>query len=117
MRKMLAVLSFLLLAFFSFFAFAAPGSSTESEKRGQALYAKNCAACHGDRADGKGPAAIALNPRPTNLLKHSKAHPYDELTREIAEGKPSRSMPAWKNMLSKKEIADIAAYIKKLAGK
>ncbi|GIV59171.1 MAG: cystathionine gamma-synthase [Rhodothermaceae bacterium] len=32
---------------------------------GAALYAERCAACHGDRGDGNGPAAAGLEPAPT----------------------------------------------------
>jgi len=35
--------------------------------QGQQLYRANCLACHGPRADGKGPAAGALRPPPTDF--------------------------------------------------
>src|SRR5262245_12646763 len=35
--------------------------------RGREVYAGNCAGCHGDKGDGKGPMARFLNPRPRNF--------------------------------------------------
>jgi mono/diheme cytochrome c family protein len=35
--------------------------------RGRVTFLHTCAACHGDHADGKGPAAAALTPRPADL--------------------------------------------------
>ena len=39
----------------------------------RAEYVRYCASCHGDQADGNGPAAGALNPRPPALTSlHAK---------------------------------------------
>ncbi len=36
-------------------------------KRGEALFATNCAACHGATAMGDGPAGAQMDPGPTNF--------------------------------------------------
>ena len=35
--------------------------------KGKELYTKNCAGCHGPAGKGDGPAAAALNPKPTDF--------------------------------------------------
>jgi len=35
--------------------------------RGRALFAKQCAICHGDQGDGAGKFAYLMNPRPRNF--------------------------------------------------
>jgi len=41
--------------------------------RGAALYAANCASCHGARGDGRGPAAATLNPPPIAFADITRA--------------------------------------------
>jgi high-affinity iron transporter len=41
--------------------------------RGAALYAQNCASCHGVAGHGDGPAARTLNPRPVNFTDRTRA--------------------------------------------
>ena len=47
-------------------------ASSSAVERGRATYQASCAVCHGDRGNGKGPAASALTPRPTDLTMLSK---------------------------------------------
>src|SRR2546422_8321702 len=35
--------------------------------RGKDIYTTRCAVCHGDTGDGKGPAGVALPPKPSNF--------------------------------------------------
>ena len=49
------------------FALAERPVHAEDSAAGQRIYMSNCMACHGEKADGKGPAAAALNPRPANF--------------------------------------------------
>jgi mono/diheme cytochrome c family protein len=44
----------------------------QDEVSGRALYAENCAVCHGERARGDGPAAEGLQPAPTDLTLLSR---------------------------------------------
>src|SRR3954468_15765210 len=41
--------------------------------RGAALYAQNCASCHGVAGRGDGAAAAALNPKPVNFTDRTRA--------------------------------------------
>jgi len=60
---------------------------------GRDLFAANCATCHGDTARGDGPAAPALDPRPTDLTTPEvMARSDDKLTVQIKIGRPGTSM-------------------------
>ena len=41
-------------------------------ERGRTTFQQTCAACHGERGNGKGPAASALQPRPADLTTIAK---------------------------------------------
>lgn len=46
---------------------ASPFQAAAKAPRGQAEYLRYCSACHGEVADGNGPVANALDPRPPAL--------------------------------------------------
>jgi len=89
----------------------------DDPQRGEPMYQRYCAGCHG--ADGRGggknfmPHVGALTRKGyTDLLEDS----YLEAI--VAEGGEafgkSAYMPAWKTTLSRQEIADVIAYIRTL---
>ncbi len=80
--------------------------------RGKKYYFQNCASCHGAKAMGDGPAAVALNPKPTNLVAMSGGHPDGDFAWKIANGRGS--MPGWKTTLSENQIWDLVNYIQNL---
>jgi mono/diheme cytochrome c family protein len=82
-------------------------------KRGDKLYATNCASCHG--ADGRSQtvAAAALLPRPTDLTTGRFAPTVVEAS--IVRGVRGTGMPAAAPM-SKQELADLVAFTLSLAG-
>lgn len=45
-----------------------PRKTPELLARGKASYEMNCASCHGDTGLGDGAAAVALDPKPRNLV-------------------------------------------------
>ena len=71
--------------------------------RGRALFAQQCAICHGDTGDGQGKFAYLMNPRPRDLQKGDfklssteNQIPSDEdLLRTISRGMPGSAMPPW----------------------
>ena len=86
-------------------------------KAGGALYADNCAKCHGDEGLGNGEAAKGLTPSPALLayLIQRPRHSGDEyLLWTIAEGGQQfeTDMPAFKETLSQDEIWRIVAYMR-----
>lgn len=79
--------------------------------RGETLFARNCAGCHGRAGGGDG--YRLLGPDPANLTLSSTSKKSDtELLRTIHGGKPN--MPAWKGNLSEKQSRDVLAYVRTL---
>jgi mono/diheme cytochrome c family protein len=84
---------------------AAP-APPDPASRGRALYLANCAACHGDRGFGDGPAASLLYPRPRDfsayhfrLVSTANGVPTDEdLFQAITRGMLGSSMPPHDHM-------------------
>jgi mono/diheme cytochrome c family protein len=44
-----------------------PARTPELVAKGKASFERNCVACHGEKGEGDGPAAEALDPKPRNL--------------------------------------------------
>lgn len=78
---------------------------------GRATYAEFCAACHGVRGRGDGPAAAGLHPPPADLLLHVSQHTEGELYYYIARGIPGTAMPAWRSILSETERWQLVHYL------
>jgi mono/diheme cytochrome c family protein len=68
-----------------------PGVTTASDNgdKGKDLYADNCRICHGIKGDGKGQAALALNPKPTDFTKSGfwKTDTEKKITESIMKGR------------------------------
>jgi cytochrome c oxidase cbb3-type subunit 3 len=83
------------------------------EKRGERLFQQNCAFCHG--ADGSGQNWIGkfMEPHPRNLRDPAfmTNTTRQALRHAIREGLPNTSMPAWKDVMSEKDIQSVLAYI------
>jgi mono/diheme cytochrome c family protein len=85
-------------------------------ERGGAVYAENCASCHGQTGLGNGPVARSLSPPPANLawlsrMPMARWDPYMYWT--IAEGGApfGTGMPSFKGRLSKDDTWSVIAYI------
>ncbi len=89
-----------------------PGDE-DSINRGSDLYRRHCASCHGEDAEGDGPAAGMINPRPANLRKMSGRHSDGDFAWKIENGRGP--MPAWKNILSKDQVWDLVNFIQSLS--
>lgn len=84
---------------------------------GQAIYTQ-CLACHGEKGDGKGPAASALNPPPADFtsaaVKQKFTTAQDELFWRVSEGKAGTSMPPFKTALTEQQRWQVITYEWKL---
>jgi mono/diheme cytochrome c family protein len=87
---------------FALLALATPAASA-ADVDAAAVYAKNCAECHGaDRLGGTGPA---LFPENLGRLRQKAAE------RVIAKGRAATQMPPFEKILGPDEIAALAAYV------
>jgi mono/diheme cytochrome c family protein len=91
--------------------------------KGQQLYEKQCAACHGLTGAGDGPAAYLLYPKPRDftrnefrLVSTSTMEATDEdLFLTITRGMPGSAMPSWEGLTEKERWA-LVDYVRKLTG-
>ncbi len=89
---------------------------------GKAVYERKCVGCHGDKGDGKGPAAELLSPKPRDFTvglykvrtTANKVPTDQDIFRIITDGMPGTSMPPWA-VLPEKDRWNLVAYIKAFA--
>ena len=84
--------------------------------RGAALFAKYCSLCHGAGGAGDGRAASLQKVPPANLTVSTRTSSYKiQIVRDggAAMGRSS-SMPAWRDVLTEAEIAEVVAYVQTL---
>ncbi len=82
-------------------------------QRGETLYGFNCATCHGETGDGRGPRAYFINPKPRNFL-HTKSRASlnrPALFNAVSKGKLRTEMPAWEKVFDAQQIADVSEYV------
>lgn len=91
---------------------APPASSPELIQKGKTLFVGQCLSCHGEKGDGKGPAAEFMNPRPRNFVtdkfKHGQTpqNVFDSLTKGIH----GTTMPSFSKLSSEERWA-LAYYV------
>ncbi|MHC4840321.1 MAG: c-type cytochrome [Planctomycetota bacterium] len=92
---------------------------------GAELFQKYCASCHGQSADGHGPAAYWLKSTPPadiwagNVFRRYTDEPMgiNDVYTTVTNGIRMRNMPSFNGVLSKQERTDVAAYVMKLYNK
>lgn len=109
------------LSFLSTAAFAAPPAKDQALlDKGKAAFTTNCAACHGEKGDGTGPAAAALNPKPRNFLVEplKQGEKVEDLFKTVSEGVKGTAMVAF-NYLPEADRWALAYWVLELrsAGK
>jgi putative copper export protein/mono/diheme cytochrome c family protein len=96
-------------------SFYAPGEpyAAPSVARGAALYAENCALCHGATGRGDGPAAAGLAVHPADLTgPHFFAHAVGDLFWWVSQGTANRMMPGFAGVMSVKARWDVINFIR-----
>ena len=86
----------------------------DSLETGAATYIQVCQACHGEGGRGDGPAGVALDPPPADLVVHVPLHPEADLFRFIREGIPGTGMAPLGNQLTEEQIWHVVNYIRTL---
>ena len=90
-------------------------TSAEAQRAGAALFAANCAICHGARGDGHGRRQESMVPPPGNLT----VPPWSERANAarvflaIRQGVPGTAMAAWPT-LSDEQTWQLVAHIETL---
>jgi len=86
---------------------------TETEKRGEILFQKNCASCHAADGTARNWIGSFIEPHPGDLTKSSVMNGMTRtrLKNVIRDGLVGTSMPAWKSVLSNQQVEDIIAYV------
>ena len=87
-------------------------ASREAQAAGAALFAANCAICHGIGADGRGQRREGMNPPPANLTlpPWSEAGNAGRTFLAIRNGVRGTAMPAWA-AFSDQEIWELVAFL------
>jgi mono/diheme cytochrome c family protein len=90
-----------------------PAGLKGNRKRGGAFYLANCATCHGARGDGAGPRAYFINPKPRNFLEESSRARFNRvaLFAAVGEGRLGSEMPAWRQVATPQQLADVSEYV------
>jgi cytochrome c oxidase cbb3-type subunit 3 len=76
---------------------------------GATIFKTSCAACHGALGQG----VVGPNLTDDYWLHGGK---INDVFKTIKYGVPAKAMPTWENLLSAKQIADVANYVKSLRG-
>jgi mono/diheme cytochrome c family protein len=111
--------SLLAAAVLSTAAVAAPPAKDQALlDKGKASFTANCAACHGEKGDGTGPAAVALNPKPRNYATESfkQGDKLEDVFKSISEGVKGTQMVAF-NYLPEVDRWALAYWVLELKGK
>jgi mono/diheme cytochrome c family protein len=87
--------------------------------KGKGLFAKNCATCHGTKADGNTPTGKALNPPASNLTDAAWKHGGSdgEIFTMITKGAAGTGMTSWEKSILEKDRWNLVNYIKSLGPK
>lgn len=114
------------LAFFadSFWAaHSAAGETIQKRPRAEDNFKWYCVQCHGPRGDGKGvnnspSTKLPVSPRNLTDTKDIAQFSDQDITRTITRGGGvndlSAIMPPWGNVLTREEIGDLVAHVRKL---
>lgn len=91
-------------------------ASAGNAAAGQTVYAANCTSCHGRAGNGKGPAAIALKPKPPDFTAPAwwAGKTDAQIAASIRSGRPGTSMTAF-TQLPDADVANLVAYLRGFA--
>ena len=87
-------------------------ASPEARGRGRALFAANCALCHGERGDGRGMRSSGFAKAPASFVDPAwrRGATPRRVFFAIREGVRGTPMPSW-DWLSEDEAWDLVAYV------
>ncbi len=87
------------------------GADSEALAKGKAVYEAQCALCHGEKGDGKGPAGAAV--KAANFTQGFKRAKTDEEAKHIIlNGIPGTAMVGFAGRINEEEAESLVHYIK-----
>lgn len=93
-----------------------PKETPEFIAKGKEVYMTNCLTCHGDKADGNGPAGQYMNPKPRDLTAPAtfkRSSGVEAVFKTISEGLPGTSMVGF-SAISEAERWALVHYVRSL---
>jgi len=83
---------------------------------GEKVYMANCMACHGMSADGKGPAAVSLQPPPADFTSATfwETRTEDKVKATVRTGKPGTPMMPFAQ-ISDGDLDNLVAFLRSKA--
>lgn len=85
-------------------------------RRARALFAEQCAGCHGRRGRGDAPGVGVLRPPPADLTRLATVRASDQwLMWRISEGVPGTEMPAFREVLPARDRWALVLFVRSLA--
>jgi mono/diheme cytochrome c family protein len=91
-------------------------SSQTMIARGHQVFKQNCVMCHGNEGKGDGPAGMALNPRPRNMVegKWKKGGTRLGLFGVLQNGLPPSSMQSYKAAIPKNDRWALVHFVRSI---
>lgn len=83
--------------------------------KGKAAYTTNCVPCHGEKGEGNGPAAVAINPKPRNFNTDpfKQGDKPEQIFETLAKGVPGTTMVAF-TALSEEDRWALSYYVQSM---
>jgi mono/diheme cytochrome c family protein len=99
-----------------------PKPSKELLEKGKAAFTMNCVACHGDKGDGAGPAAVALDPKPRSFIADAfkNGDKPEQVFKTVSEGIQGTPMVAYGHLSEEDRwglVYHVLSFRKKDGGK
>lgn len=92
--------------------FSTVDSGPAAIEHGRALFAANCASCHGERGGGDGLAVGSLMPAPADLS--ANRYTTERVAAVLWNGVAGSAMPAWRDM-PVRDLQDLTAFVATLS--
>ena len=87
-------------------------------RRGERIFQRNCAHCHAADGTGRNWIGSFLDPHPPDFTRQEMAPRLISARVAVVtrDGLPGSSMPAWRSVLSARDIAAVSAYVERAFG-